>query len=123
MRKPILCDVPESNDFGTATQNGKFLRRRRNQRQHTEKPVFKEHLLPASSTALKNQLFGSFHVPIWVNASRMGDAEIFITPLNGLYIAMMMKTAADTVRAQVTIDGGFLGALPDHPPDDLFANA
>src|SRR5271155_3362965 len=58
-----------------------------------------------------NQI-GSFHVPIRINASRMGNAEIlitplngvyitplngvYITPLNGVYIAMMMKTAADT---------------------------
>ena len=32
----------------------------------------------------------------------MGAEEIFITPLNGEYMAMMMNTAAETASAQVT---------------------
>jgi hypothetical protein len=30
----------------------------------------------------------------------MGEEEILITPLNGVYIAIMMKTAPETARAQ-----------------------
>ena len=43
-----------------------------------------------------------FQVPIGPNASRMGAGEIRMTPLKGVYIAMMMKIAAETAIAQAT---------------------
>src|ERR1700761_5054091 len=43
-----------------------------------------------------------FQVPIGPNASRMGAGESRMTPLKGIYISMMMKTAAETASAQTT---------------------
>src|SRR5271165_4166320 len=40
--------------------------------------------------------------PIWLNASRIGSEEILSTPLNGVYISMMIKIAAETANAQIT---------------------
>lgn len=41
---------------------------------------------------------------ICLNASRIGKEEIFITPLYGVYIAMMTKTAAEMANAQRASD-------------------
>jgi hypothetical protein len=57
--------------------------------------------LPGTSSFPINRI-SSFQGPIWLNASRIGEGEILITPLNGIYIAMMMKTAAETAIAQAT---------------------
>jgi len=40
--------------------------------------------------------------PIRLNASRSGEEEILLTPLKGVYIAMMMNTAPETASAQAT---------------------
>jgi hypothetical protein len=45
---------------------------------------------------------GTVQGVIRINASRRGKEEIFMTPLNGVYIAMMMKTAPETATAQTT---------------------
>jgi hypothetical protein len=37
-----------------------------------------------------------------MSASRRGKDEIFMTPLNGVYMAMMTKTAPETAAAQTT---------------------
>src|SRR5271156_5603942 len=56
--------------------------------------------------------------PIWLNDSRTGAEEILSTPLNGVYISMMRKIAAETDNAQiasVTITVGFGGAKRPKP--------
>ena len=53
---------------------------------------------PFDGASVKRQL--RCFQALGVNASRMGEGEIFITPLNGIYSAKMMKIAAETAIAQ-----------------------